>query len=170
MCVSKKHTDIVKTFSINMTLISPTHTSKALAAFPSHGMLQDNTIQPSMITAGVKLWLTTERFLCNNWLCLRRGCGKYCLLSFHTHINRPENKYIFCLLPGVVVCVPVLMCEEKGFPSRSVCACGKWKVNVETIGLYLPAFFASPATLTVQSQDNWGETNAAFRQSNAPPP
>lgn len=45
-----------------------------------------------------------------------------------------------------------------------------YEVNVGAIGSYLPPSLLPPATLTVQSQDNGWETNAAFRKSNAPPP
>lgn len=56
-----------------------------------------------------------------------------------------------------------------GAAARSVHACGKCKVNSKAVGRYLPSFLLPPATLTVQSQDNGGETNSVFRQSNSPP-
>ena len=54
--------------------------------------------------------------------------------------------------------------ENGRFCCSALFACAeKWKVNVGAIGLYLPPFLSPPATLTVQSQDNGGETNAVFR-------
>lgn len=56
-----------------------------------------------------------------------------------------------------------------GAAACSVHACGKCKVNSKAVGRYLPSFLLPPATLTVQSQDNGGETNSVLRQSNSQP-
>lgn len=59
------------------------------------------------------------------------------------------------------MCLHALACVYVGVLLCYVHVCSKWKVNSEAVGCYLPPFLSLPATLTVQSLDNGGETNSA---------
>lgn len=116
----------------------------------------------------VQVWSSDKR---------QRGCRALigCEAAENTAFS-PFTCILICLKTDIFsaswrVCLHVFACVCVGaLLLCSLHVCRKWKVNFEAVGLDLPPFLSPAATLTVQSQDNGGETNSVFRQSNPPPP
>lgn len=123
-------------------------------------------------------WLEARPFSLQVWASdkHRRGC---CAITGRVLGEAPGGEKKTTTQPYRYLCILIrwktnsfsvdFLCDGMFGVACSVHACGKWKVNSKAVGRYLPSFLSPPATLTVQSQDNEGETNSVLRQSNSPP-